>query len=193
VRPSQPLPNGAEEELTRLLQEADAKADYQRVLCLWLRAALGLSAAEIALTLDWRTSSVYNLHSRYLQQGAEVLFSVGRGGRHRAWLSPEQEQRLWASFVATAGQGGMAEASVIRRVYEQQVGHEVAKSTVYRLLARHGWRKLVPRPAHPDASEEAQQAFKKSSAVRCAPNPNAKRNAAWHSVSCLRMKPALGV
>jgi hypothetical protein len=42
------------------------------------------------------------------------------------------------SFVLAAGQGGVAEASVIRRVYEQRVGHEVAPSTVCRLLARHG-------------------------------------------------------
>jgi hypothetical protein len=25
----------------------------------------------------------------------------------------------------------------------------VARSTVYRLLERHGWRKVVPRPRHP--------------------------------------------
>ena len=181
MRPPQPLPKGAEKELTRVLQQADTKTDYRRVLCLWLRAALGLSAAEIALALDWRTSSVYNLHSRYLQEGAEVLFSAGRGGRHRAWLSFEQEQQLLASFASTAGQGGMAEMSLVCRAYQQQVGHEVARSTVYRLLARHGWRKLVPRPQHPDASREVQEAFKKSSAVWCAPNPNAKRNAVWHS------------
>jgi transposase len=177
MRRPQALPDGTEEELTRLLQEAHTKADYQRVLCLWLRVALQLSAAEIARALDWRTSSVYNLHSRYLQEGTPILFSAGRGGRHRAWLSTEQEKQLLTSFVATAGQGGMAEASRVRQAYEQQVGHTVAKSTVYRLLARHGWRKLVPRPAHPDTSPEAQQAFKKSCAVWCAPNPNAKRSA----------------
>jgi Winged helix-turn helix len=32
---------------------------------------------------------------------------------------------------------------------------------VRRLLARHGWRKLVPRPYHPDASRQQQEAFKK--------------------------------
>jgi transposase len=161
------------------LREAHTKADYRRVLCLWLRAALQLSAAEIARALDWRTSSVYNLHSRYLQEGAGVLFSAGRGGRHHAGLSAEQEKRLLASFVVTAGQGEMTEASRLRQAYEQQVGHAVAKSTVYRLLARHGWRKLVPRPAHPDTSPEAQQAFKKSCAAWCAPSPNAKHSAAW--------------
>jgi len=179
MRPPQPLPDGAEGELTQLLQEVESKADYRRVLCLWLRAALGLPAAEVALALGWRVSSVYNLQSRYQHEGAEALLGAGRGGRRRAWLSPEQEQRLLASFAALAGQGGIAEAGTIVRAYQQQVGHTVAASTIYRLLARHGWRKLVPRPQHPDASREVQEAFKKSSALWCAPSPNAKRNAVW--------------
>jgi transposase len=133
----------------------------------------------VALALGWRTSSVYNLPSRYQHEGAGALLGTGRGGRRRAWLSPEQEQRLLDSFTATAGQGGMVEAGAMCRAYEQQVGHAVAPSPLYRLLARHGWRKLVPRPHHPDASREGQEAFPKSSAVWCAPNPDAKHSALW--------------
>jgi transposase len=143
VRPPQPLPGGARKELTRLLQTADSKADYRRVLCLWLRAALGLPAAAVALALGWRTSSVYNLPSRYQHEGAGALFGTGRGGRRRAWLSPEQEQRLLDSFTATAGQGGMVEAGAMCRAYEQQVGHAVAPGTIYRLplgTAGANWR-----------------------------------------------------
>jgi transposase len=178
MRPLQSLSAGTEVKLRRLLDQVETKADYQRVLCLWLRA-LGLSATEIARTLGWRTSSVYHLHSRYLHEGITVLLGAGRGGRHHALLSPEQERRLLAPFASTASQGGVAEASLIRRAYEgQEVGHRVAKSTVYRLLARQGWRKLAPRPAHPDASQEAQKAFKKSFVVWCAPKPYAKHNVA---------------
>ena len=149
------------------------------MLCLWLRAALGLPAAEVALALGWRTSSVYNLQSRYQHEGIKALLGTGRGGRRRAWLSPEQEQRLLDWFTAAAEQGGITEAGALCRAYEQQVGHAVARSTVYRLLARHGWRKLVPRAHHPEASREVQEAFKKSSAGWCAPNPDAKHSAVW--------------
>ena len=44
-----------------------------------------------------------------------------------------------------------------------QVGHEVHKSTILRLLQRHGWRKPMPRPVHPQASAEVQEQFKKTS------------------------------
>ncbi len=46
---------------------------------------------------------------------------------------------------------------------EAQVGHEVHKSTISRLLQRHGWRKPMPRPVHPQASAEVQEQFKKTS------------------------------
>ena len=35
-------------------------------------------------------------------------------------------------------------------------------STVYNLLARHSWRKLMPRPFHPKRDLVAQDAFKKA-------------------------------
>jgi hypothetical protein len=33
-------------------------------------------------------------------------------------------------------------------------------------LARHNWRKRVPRPTHPRADPQVQTAFKKTSPVR---------------------------
>ena len=37
----------------------------------------------------------------------------------------------------------------------------VHKSTIYRLLSRHGWRKVVPRPTHVNADKNKQEEFKK--------------------------------
>jgi transposase len=101
------------------------------------------------------------LQSHYLHNGSATLIGVGRGGRRQALLSEEQEAQLLSKFASLAGQGGVVEASALRRAYEEKVDAKVAKSTVYRLLARQGWRKLVPRPYHPDASWKQQEAFKK--------------------------------
>ncbi len=56
----------------------------------------------------------------------------------------------------------MVEAGTLKRDYEKLVGHPVAASTVYRLLAKAGWRKVVPRPSHPKKDPGAEEAFKKS-------------------------------
>jgi hypothetical protein len=115
MRRPQPLPPGAIRELPRLLQSAPSPADYQLVLCLWLRAALGLPAAQVATTLGWHVGSVYNLQSRYLHDGSSALVGVGRGGRRQALLSEEQEAQLLATFASLAGPGGVVEASMLRR------------------------------------------------------------------------------
>jgi len=87
----------------------------------------------------------------------------GRGGRHHQHLSAEQECELLAPFTAKAQTGGLLHVSEIKQALEQQVGITVAASTVYRMLDRHGWRKVVPRPRHPKADMQAQSAFKKTS------------------------------
>ena len=172
------LPAGAEKKLTQLLGQTTTKAEYQRVLCVWLRVALGMPAAEIATALGWSLGTVHNLHSRYLHEGASILLGHGRGGRRRELLTVAEEERLLTRFVARAEQGDLTEIGAVRAALEQQVGQAVAKSTVYRLLERHGWHKLTPRPFHPDASLRSQEAFKKSSGAWCATRLPAKPNAA---------------
>ena len=128
-----------------------------------MRASLGLSCQQIALVLCWHPGSVRNLPARVLREGIAVLELSGRGGRHRAPLTLAEEEALLADFCFAAGQGGVVEAGPLRVADEIQMEHPVAKNALYRLLTRHGWRKLVPCPYHPEASAEAQKRFKKSS------------------------------
>ena len=77
-------------------------------------------------------------------------------------MTVEQERQVLSPFFARAQTGELATAGEIKQAFEAQVGHEVDESTIYRLLARHGWRKLVPRPVHPKASKEEQEQLKKT-------------------------------
>jgi transposase len=162
------------------------------VQCVWLRATLGLPAQQIATVLGWHVSSVYDLHSHYLCEGVTALQGPGRGGRHRQNLSFSQEQELLTQFLVSATQGGVLEARAVRAAYETLAGHPVPKSTVYRLLARHGWRKLAPRPRHPKADPVLQEAFKKSSGARWPGSANDRLHRAYACASCFKTKPALG-
>jgi transposase len=163
MRPAQKFSASTKRQLAVLFAQASSHAEHERILCVWLRASLGLSSPQIATVLGWHPGSVRHLQARVLHDGMSVLKQPRRGGRHRAHLNTAEEKALLADFCFAAGAGGVVEAGPLRAAYENQVKHPVAKSTLYRLLARHGWRKLVPRPHHPDASAEAQQAFKKSS------------------------------
>lgn len=149
--------------LAERLKGAGSHAEYQRIQCVLIRATLGSSAAQIAQLLGWSTATVHVLHSRWSKEGDAIFELRGRGGRHHQHLSPGQEQHLLAPFVERAQAGGMLTVAEIQRAYQEQLGREVAPSTVYRLLDRHGWRKVVPRPRHPKADIAAQAAFKKTS------------------------------
>jgi len=175
MRTPTPLSAEAMEELAALRQQCRTIAEDRRVECVWLRAALGLSAAQIATVLGWHVSSVYDLHSRYLREGVTALQGPGRGGRHHQNLSLAQEQKLLTQFNGAAAQGGLLEARAVRDIYIKVIGHPVPKSTVYRLLARHGWRKLAPRPRHPKADPAVQKAFKKAPALGGPRTPTARR------------------
>lgn len=85
------------------------------------------------------------------------------GGRRRFNLDLKQEEELLSGFMDEARAGGVLEAGRIQAAYEEKVGRKVAKTTVYRMLARHGWRKVAPRKKHPKTDDAAQEAFKKNS------------------------------
>ena len=112
------------------------------------------------------------IHSRWAKKG-EALFDLrGRGGRRHQHLSADAEAVLLALFAAQAQAGGLLHVSEIKHALEKQVGTTVASSTVYRMLDRHGWGKVVPRPRHPKADMQAQDAFKKT------PSPGTPRGRA---------------
>jgi len=162
MRTYQPLPPGTKERILDLLKRAKTKADFQRVLCIWLRIALGLSPAQIAMAIGWSKEHVRHVHANYLRHGESALTGVGRGGRRHQNLTVEEEDQLLAPFFERAAKGGIVIANEVKAAYEERVGHRVPKSTVYRMLARHGWRKIAPRRKHPKTDGEEQEAFKKT-------------------------------
>ncbi|MDO8776680.1 MAG: winged helix-turn-helix domain-containing protein [Burkholderiaceae bacterium] len=104
-------------------------------------------------------------------EGDAIFDLRGRGGRRHQHLSAQHEAEVLAPFIAQAQAGGILKVTEIQRAYEQRLGKSVVPSTIYRLLDRHGWRKVVPRPRHPKADVAAQAAFKK-----LRPTPSACRS-----------------
>jgi transposase len=119
-------------------------------------------AREIALHTGLAVGTVHNLISSYNRQGPCVIETPGKGGRRRAYLSIEQEEKFLESFIEKASSGQISTVREIKKALEKRLGHEIHKTTVYRLLKRHGWRKITPRPFHVQAKKEEQERFKKN-------------------------------
>ncbi len=77
-------------------------------------------------------STVNRAHMAYDHDGLKALKPRPSGGRKRENMTLAEEKALLARFATAAGAGEMA---------------------------RHGWRKLMPRPFHPKRDIAAQNAF----------------------------------
>src|SRR6266566_9970408 len=119
-------------------------------------------ADEIALHTGVSATTVHRVISTYNRLGPAAVETPGKGGRRHQYLTLQEEQQFLAPFFARAEEGLIATTAEIWRAFETRVGHEVDDSTIYRLLHRHGWRKLMPRPSHPKADPQAKAHFKKT-------------------------------
>src|SRR2546430_15178662 len=107
-------------------------------------------------------ATVHALISSYNRQGRAAVETVGKGGRRSGYLNLEEEREFLAPFFGQAERGELATTEEIWRAFEARVGHEVDDSTLYRLLARHGPRKLMPLPPPPQADPPVPEPIKKT-------------------------------
>ena len=122
----------------------------------------GMTQPAIAEALGVSLSTVNRAHMDYDHGGIKALKPKPSGGRQRQNMTLAEEKALLARFAKAAGAGEMLNIHDLKRAYEQAIGHQTSNSTVYDLLHRRGWRKLMPRPFHPKRDVEAQNAFKKT-------------------------------
>jgi transposase len=145
------------------VREAPDKGAYQRRLAIWLTAVCRLPAHRVAESLCVSKQAVWLWIAQYNQQGPEGLRRAGRGGRRWAWLAWEQEEQFLAKWQPAAARGQILTVPQLRVEVEKRLARRVSLAYIYRLLHRHGWRKLGPRPRHPKAQPAVQERFKKNS------------------------------
>jgi transposase len=121
----------------------------------------GMTQPAIAEAMGVSLSTVNRAHMAFDCGGLAALAPKPSGGRIRENMTLAEEKSLLAKFAKAAGAGELVNIHDLKAAYEQAIGHSTSNSTVYNLLARHGWRKLMPRPFHPKRDIAAQSAFKK--------------------------------
>jgi transposase len=97
----------------------------------------------------------------FIAIGVEAFEDRKRGRKAPQLMSFEEEEALLSGLEKAAKDGSMLVAAEIKAAWEAKLGRPVHKTTLYRMLKRHGWRKVVPRPKHPKQNKDAGEAFKK--------------------------------
>lgn len=150
------------DELLVWVREAPDRETYQRRLAIWLTYIGPFHAHEVAQMLGVSKQAVWLWVGQYNKKGPEGLERSGRGGRRWSYLSWEKEEAILRSFLERAFRGEVLSAKELLPEISRVLGREVSLAYVYKLLHRHGWRKLGPRPRHLKSKGKVQEEFKKN-------------------------------
>ena len=154
-----------------LLLQANTAEDIRVAQAVLLPAVHGLTMEAAGLAMGVSRASVGRFQLRIRQARAkpgstkDVVAGGGRGwgGRRNSHMTPEEEAEFLAPWAVEAETAGMIVMGPIRAALAQKLGRPVRASVVWRLLARHGWRKVAPDTRHPKADYAVQVAWKKNS------------------------------
>jgi transposase len=129
--------------------------------------AQGCKCEEIAEKTGYAATSISPIVARYCTEGLPAIVENHYPGNHRN-MSFEEEEEIIKPFLDIALAGQMIEVSAILKAYEEKLGRstETDHGRIYRVLERHGWRKIMPRSKHPNAADEATQEASKKLTVR---------------------------
>jgi hypothetical protein len=83
--------------------------------------------------------------------------------RNRANATLEREAQILDEVLENAMRGGVVVVPPLQGEIEKRLGKPVALSTIYRMLARNGWRKLAPDTTHPQGDASVREDWKKNS------------------------------
>lgn len=152
------------EEIQRAKQLRDKAAtikDYREALSVILVAEHGLTADHVANMLGTSRRTIFRDRDKIRNQDGTSKSSWG--GRRHCSMTVEEEREFLAQWEAKATIGGVLTVPPIHAALVERLGHATPMSTTYRLLARHGWRKVQPDTKHPKSDPALQDEFKKNS------------------------------
>ena len=148
----------------QLVESAKTIQQLREGQSILIPALTGATMDETAKVLGIGRNYVCVLRRQFRAKGGPTFSERDRrGGRRRALMSLEEEQAFLAPWIDQAKNGGVISIPAIQSALESRIGKKVPPSTVYRMLSRHGWRKVTPDTRHPKSNPKVQEDFKKNS------------------------------
>ena len=159
-------------ELRAAATRAKDVSAARRMLCLAM-VLEGSDRTTAAETCGMDRQTLRDWVHRYNAEGLPGLYD-----RKRLGARPKLTSEQWTALAAMVEAGpDPAVHGVVRwrRVdlrdeLQRQFGVELHERSVGKVLKRLGYRRLSVRPRHPEADDEAQEAFKKTSPRRSPPS-----------------------
>jgi transposase len=146
-----------------IMKEASDSITYKRAQCVYLRSKYNYCPQQIAQMTGLSSDRIRHVHSLYRKYGKKIIYCGKRGGRNNANMKLKEEVEFLEQYEPESLSGKIITASLIHQDLENFLSKSLHQSGIYKMLQRNGWRKILPRPQHPDHNQEAIEAFKKTS------------------------------
>lgn len=150
------------EELDRavcLVNNSTELRDYRRGVIGLLMADNRYTGKELAARLGITERSVFNELAKI--RNPELQSSGEWGGARTNLMSFQEEEAFLGEYLEMAKSGIILTIPILHDEFNKRVGKTVPKSTFYRILQRHDWRKVKPDTVHPHSDPKIQDEFKK--------------------------------
>ena len=147
------------DQAKEILSKAKTVNELRRAQAVILPLEFGLSLSQTAMILGVSVGWVCRLRRQFINK---IPAKKEHGGRRRENLSRKEELSFLEPFFETAKTGGILVVSEIQCALEEKLGRKVASASVYNLLHRNGWRKLVPDKKHPKGDLSVREKWKKN-------------------------------
>lgn len=142
------IPKNIQKIAKDTVQTANSAHELRKAQAILLPALFSLDLVATGIAIGRSKASVCRLQAEFRADCAGTqVEEKKRGGRRRQNMSLEQEAQLLKPFFQKAREGEPLVVADIRKAYQTAVGKKVPASTVYRMLARHGWSPLRADPS----------------------------------------------
>lgn len=150
--------SGAEHIEAALLHNAKTADELRLAQAVLLPLELGLSLEQTARIIGRSPSATCSMRTRFAKVASGRIEAPRRKRqlRNRAHAEFDREAQIPDEALQAADTGGVVVIPHIKPLIEAKLGKRLALSTVYRMLARHGWRKLAPDTRHPQGDARAR-------------------------------------
>lgn len=143
-----------------LRDHATSIGEYRKALSVLLVTVYGFDAEQTAEVLGTSRRTVFRNRKEIRTQ--DDASKNTWGGRRNSSMTIEEEKEFLLQWQEQAAAGGVLTVPPIHAALVNRLGHNIPLSTTYRLLARHGWRKVQPDTKHPKSDPSVQDEFKKN-------------------------------
>ena len=131
------------EIIDRMESETDA------MLCRQLRVldlrAQGRSNADIAQATGYSQSRIVDIVSLFVHGGLDAIVTPRqREKRKRNYMDRNAEAEFLREYEAKAASGQPVTVKEIKMEYDSRVGRVTHRTTIYKLMKRHGWNMGQP-------------------------------------------------